>query len=228
MMTIARNCLLLLILMIILLLPSLTHAQSRFFAGGAAGIATLSADGQTEVAPQSVAFATYRPFNGPAVNIFAGVHFNDFLSAQGNYIWNRNDLTVTSSRASSDSVAVDEEERGSSQDSFILDLLLYFRDRASWARPYLSVGTGVVRFNSDHRSVVNARGSTLRLPPEYTTSELPLRVAVGIDMAVGRGFAVRYSFSETITANPVSSRLVPRGERNMANFQNLFGIVKYF
>jgi hypothetical protein len=208
--------------------PVLLHAQSRFFGGGIVGISTLSADGQTAVATTSVAFSTYRPFNGAALNLFAGAHVNDFLSIQGNYIWNRNDVRVTLSMASQGSLAVFEEKRHSTQNSVIGDVLLYFRDRESWVRPYLSAGTGVVRFKSDHRELVSLQGAPGRLPVEVISSKLALRVAVGIDVAVGRGFAIRYSFSETIRDNPVSSRLNPPGGRNLANFQNLVGIVKNF
>jgi hypothetical protein len=56
---------------------------------GVAGISTLSADAQTSITSESVAFSTYRPFNGAALNVFAGIHFNDFMSLQGNYVWNR-------------------------------------------------------------------------------------------------------------------------------------------
>jgi hypothetical protein len=211
-----------------LLAPALVYAQSRFFVGGVAGISTLSADGQTQIMPGSVAFSTYRPFNGGALNVFAGIHVNDFVSFQGNYIWNSNDLTVTSSVASAASLSVVEEGRRSSQNSAIGDFLLYFRDRESWARPYLSVGTGVVRFESRQREVKHLQGSAVGLPAEFTSSALALRVAVGIDVAIGQRFAIRYSFSETIRANPVSSRQRPPGERNLANFQNLFGFVKNF
>jgi len=217
-----------LLLLIMTFSPSVVHGQSRFFAGGVGGIATLSADAETSITPDSVAFSTYRPFNGAALNVFAGTHVNDFLSLQGNYIWNRNDITVTSSLASSGTVAVNEEKRRSSQNSAILDLLLYFRNRHNWVRPYLSVGSGVVRFKSDHRESLNVRGSASRLPGQFTSSNVALRVAVGVDVYVRRRFAIRYSFSETISENPLSSRLSPRGERNLANFQNLFGIVKYF
>ncbi len=217
-----------LLLLSVLLAPVLLQAQSRFFVGGIGGIATLSADGQTLITPESFAFSTYRPFNGAALNLFVGTHLNDFLSLQGNYVWNRNEITVTSSNASSDSLAVSEEKRGSSQRSGIMDVLLYFRDRESGARPYLSVGSGLVHFKTDHRESLNDRGTPARLPLEFTSTELALRVAVGIDIAIGRQFAVRYSFSETIRKNPVSSRQSPPGERNLANFQNLFGIVKYF
>ena len=45
---------------------------------------------------------------------------------------------------------------------------------------------------------------------------------------MGDQWSFRYSFSETITGNPISARLTPPGERNLANFQNLFGFVRRF
>ena len=47
-----------------------------------------------------------------------------------------------------------------------------------------------------------------------------------MDLALLRGWRLRYSFSESLSGNPLSRRLTPMGERNLANFQNLFGVVK--
>jgi hypothetical protein len=47
-------------------------------------------------------------------------------------------------------------------------------------------------------------------------------------MTIHGRWAFRYTFSETIRGNPVSARLSPPGQRNLATFQNLFGIVKTF
>jgi hypothetical protein len=66
------------------------------------------------------------------------------------------------------------------------------------------------------------------VPPQVDTLKLPLRVAVGIDLLFRRGWGFRYSFSETMTSNPFSVTLDPPGSRRLANFQNLFGFVKYF
>jgi hypothetical protein len=49
-----------------------------------------------------------------------------------------------------------------------------------------------------------------------------------LDLEIGRGWIVRYSFSESLSGNPISERLLPPGERNLANFQNLFGIIRAF
>jgi hypothetical protein len=63
---------------------------------------------------------------------------------------------------------------------------------------------------------------------EIASTRLALRVAVGIDLAVSDRWSFRYSFSETISGNPISTRLMPPGERNLANFQNLFGVIRRF
>ncbi len=121
-----------------------------------------------------------------------------------------------------------EQIRTSSQHGVLGDLLVFFRNRRSSARPYLSVGAGFVRLRSTEVSINSIVGAP-RLPPKQFTSTAPaLRVAVGIDLALGRGWAFRYSFSETIRNNPISAQLSPPGRRHLANFQNLFGFVKNF
>ena len=55
-----------------------------------------------------------------------------------------------------------------------------------------------------------------------------LRVAVGIDIAVGPTWSVRYSFSEGISPNPIGERLTPAGQRVLMNFQNLVGVMATF
>jgi hypothetical protein len=51
---------------------------------------------------------------------------------------------------------------------------------------------------------------------------------VGVDVEIGRGWDFRFTFSETISANEISRQLTPPGPRNLANFQNAFGLVKRF
>jgi hypothetical protein len=51
---------------------------------------------------------------------------------------------------------------------------------------------------------------------------------VGIDLRVSPRMSFRYSFSETISANPISPSLTPPGKRGLMNFQNLFGFVAKF
>lgn len=167
----------------------------------------------------------YKPENGPALNVFAGVHLTRFLSAQANYVWNRNDVALLSSFLSRSGGGFYEQDRESRQHAFVGDALLYFRARGSGVRPYLSTGVGAVRFGS--RQVRRTVESGLRAPEgDIAATKVGLRVAVGIDLSFGSGWDFRYSFSETISGNPISPRLTPPGERSIANFQNLFGFVR--
>jgi hypothetical protein len=195
------------------------YGESRYFVSVLGGVSTLSADAATQLGGSNAA-ALYAPENGGALNAAAGISLNDWLSAQVSYIWNRNGLTLTQL---SDG-AFFEQQRRSRQDAGVADLLLYFRNRASWVRPYLSAGVGFVRFADALGSV---RG---QLAPPHAISEVRplLRVAVGIDLMHASGWGFRYSFSEAISGNPYSAILTPRGPRNLANFQNLFGFIRYF
>ena len=85
----------------------------------------------------------------------------------------------------------------------------------------------MVRFGSEPAD--GAVGSGLAPPDgKIASTRLLLRVAVGIDLAMGEQWSFRYSFSESISGNPISARLRLPGERNLANFQNLFGFVRRF
>jgi len=203
-------------------------AQTTPFAGVLAGVSVLSADGRSLTTGNQSAVSLYKPENGPAVNVFGGVHLTDYFSIQGNYVWDRNRLTLNSTQASEGAGVFYEQSRTSAQHAVIGDLLLYFRDRKTWFRPYLSVGSGFVYFTSREQALLALQG-TPRLPVQEFDSTVPaLRVAVGMDFALRGGWALRYSFSETIRSNPISEQLSPPGQRNLANFQNLFGIFKRF
>jgi hypothetical protein len=73
-----------------------------------------------------------------------------------------------------------------------------------------------------------SRGGPARPPAMFVSTNPALRVAVGIDIDMAAGWRFRYSFSETISRNPVSAQLSPPAQRNLANFQNLFGAIKSF
>lgn len=192
------------------------------------GISTLSADGRSTITPTATSVSLYKPENGLALNLFGGVHLTEFISLQGNYVWNRNALLLTATQFSGVGQLLYEQNRGSTQQSGIGDLLLYFRDRRSRVRPYLSAGAGFVHFKSSQRELRVIRGTPV-LPPESFASRAPvLRVAVGIDLILSHNWSFRYSFSETMHKNPISAQLSPPGQRNLANFQNLFGFVRYF
>ena len=67
------------------------------------------------------------------------------------------------------------------------------------------------------------------LPPlEFASNVFALRVPVGMDVNLGNGWALRYTFSETLSENPISDRLSPPGQHSLKNFENLFGVVKQF
>ena len=201
-------------------------AQVTPFAGALGGVATLSADARSLPTSQGLNVSLYKPENGPAVNLIAGVHLNQYLSVQASYVWNRNGLTLSSSSSGPNSFY--EERRKSSQQAVLFDLLVYFRRLDDRLRPYLSAGTGVVRFSSAQERLVALRGTPVLPQTRFSSTRPALRVAVGIDVALTHRVALRYSFGETIRHNDISAQLSPSGERLLTNFQNLFGFVVRF
>ena len=203
------------------------QTSSRLFAGAVAGISTLSADARSDVADAGAGASLYAPENGPALNVFVGMHVHEYVALQANYVWNRNDLALTSVHASENGPSFYDQARSSSQHAAVGDLLVYFRNRRSGLRPYLSAGLGVVHLQTT--AAGEGRATRAALPPvrAEATSAL-LRVAVGIDVTLRRGWSARYTFSESVSSNPISGLLSPPGQRALANFQNLFGLVRAF
>jgi Outer membrane protein beta-barrel domain len=197
----------------------------RVSVGAVAGVSTLSADARSEITTGGADVSLYKPENGPALNVFVGMHVREYVTLQANYIWNRNRLALASVRSTDLGQSFYEQPRTSSQHAIVGDLLVYFRERRSVVRPYLSVGAGIVRFETLADGPARSRNV---VPPAETlrARRATLRVAVGLDLTVGRGWSVRYSFSESVSGNPISAQLSPRGQRNLANFQNLFGVVR--
>ena len=198
---------------------------ARAYAGAVAGISTLSADARSTIESGAADVSLYTPENGPALNLLIGLHVHDYATVQANYVWNRNDVVLTSVGAAGRSFY--EQPRTSSQHAVVGDLLVYFRNRRSALRPYLSVGAGVVRLESTVTGEARALSATPP-PAHLQATRALLRVAVGIDVAMGGHWSARYSFSESISGNPFSAQLSPPGQRGLANFQNLFGIVRAF
>ncbi len=219
-----------LVVVVVLLAGVTTVAaqEDRAYLGVIAGFSILSADGRSVTTVDRSSVSLYSPENGPALNLFGGWALGNYVSVQGNYIWNRNRLTLTSTEALETGVRFYEQTRTSSHHSVFGDVLVYFRARGERIRPYLSTGVGLVRLESlDERTLVQTGG--IDLPPAvFSDTTVALRVAVGIDVRVGRGWAVRYSFSEFIGPNPISQQINPPGEHALMNFQNLFGIVRSF
>lgn len=200
----------------------------NLYAGAVGGIATLSADGRSLLSGSDGEVSLYKPENGAALNIFAGWDFSDYASLQGNYIWNQNDLSLVSTAFGPGGTKDYQQARRSQQNSAMADLLVYFRRRKSPVRPYLSVGTGLISLKSTEQDLVVVTGSPAIPARTFSATRPGLRVAVGLDVRLRRGLFLRYSFSDTISANPISSQLSPPGQRGLENFQNLFGLVERF
>lgn len=196
------------------------------YAGVIGGIATLSADAGSQSTASGLALSDYSPQNGGALNVFAGAHFHKYLSAQVNYVFNQNDLLLSST--SSTSNAFYQQERTSSQHAFIADFLIYFRKRGSRIRPYLGTGTGFVHLSSKEGTLLRSGGTPLLPPSTFSSIRPVLRSHVGIDVRLARRLDFRYSFSETLSKNDISKHLSPPAPRRLANFQNLFGFVVRF
>jgi hypothetical protein len=189
------------------------------------GISTLSADARVEGSPPGRSSA-YKPENGPALMLFGGRHFTEYFSAQLSYGWNRNDALFSGSDLASFS-SFDLPAR-IAQHTVVAETMVYFRPRASRLRPYLSAGPGVVVARSEASGVARVRGSPIIPSAKLDSVQPAFRVAVGIDWPVHERIRLRYSFSETIQRNPLSHALQPRGERNLANFENWWGLAWTF
>jgi len=199
--------------------------NQRLFVGAVAGVSTLSADARSEITTDGADVSLYKPENGLALNVLLGMHVRQYVTVQANYIWNRNQLALASVRSTDLGPSFYEQPQTGSQHAIVGDLLVYFRERRSVVRPYLSVGVGVVRLKTRADGLARTRNA---VPPAETlrATRAALRVAVGLDLTLGRGWSVRYSFSESLSGNPIGAQLSPPGQRNLANFQNLFGVVR--
>jgi hypothetical protein len=204
------------------------NAQRRPYFGVLTGVSTLSADSRTALDSSSATTSSYKPENGLTTDAYLGLHWSDYFSIQGDYLWNRNLLTMDSLAASTigTGTRLYEVTFQSRQHTALGSALLYFRPRSSWVRPFLSVGGGVVHLSAEPVSDGVVRG--LSPPGPFRATKPALHVAVGIDLKVNNGWGFRYSFAETSSSNPITQQLTPQGSRMLANFRNLFGVVKYF
>ena len=71
-------------------------------------------------------------------------------------------------------------------------------------------------------------GTPILPPQNFSSNVIALRVPVGMDVNLGKGLVLRYTFSETMSKNPIGDRLSPAGQHSLKNFENLFGLVKGF
>jgi hypothetical protein len=215
------------VVLILISVRASAQDEPRIFAGALYGVSALSADASAVTTGNSAAVSLYDPTNGPAVNLFAGIHVAQYFSVQANWMWNLNDLTLVSSLSTPNFRAFYDQRRDSAQHAVVLDGLVYFRRLDSAIRPYLGTGLSVLRFSSEEMVVHTAQGLT---PPAGTiaSTRIGLRSHVGIDFRLSRRIAFRYSFSETISGNPIGPSLMPPGRWALMNFQNLFGLVGRF
>jgi len=194
------------------------------FVGAMGGLSTLSGDGRSIVNGGSTAVSLYKPENGLTAMLFGGRHFSDWVGAQLSYASNGNDLLLTSVAVDAGAERSYEQARRARMHALVAELMVYFRGRESRIRPYLSAGPGYSRISTKAGSVPVSKGIVSLPPLESATGSVALRVAVGMDVRLSKRLWLRYSFAETIQRNAVSKLLTPVGQRNLANFQNLFGV----
>ena len=189
-------------LLIALVVLNVPHACGQFFVSGLAGVADLSGAAAVRATPPAA--SSYDPKLGLAWNVSAGYQFNDWLSGQVGYTWNRNQILSSAVAGAS----FQQQEVTHSQAAVGADFMVYFRPRSSNLRPWVAVGPALVRIDS--------------------ASKPGFRAAVGVDLTSRSGWGFRYTFGETMTANPFAEALRPPSSKGLMNFQNLFGIMKRF
>lgn len=207
------------------LLPIAAAQTPRFFAGAGPGIAILSAASGTAISADRAALSNYAPKLGLMGHVFFGWHANEYLSLQGAWSYQTNDLTLS---ATASNGAFYQQRRDSRQHNGGGEVLLYFRNRRSFVRPFLSAGLGLQRIASDAAATLTQQGSIALPPAAFTATEPGLRVAAGADLLLGKGWGLRYAFLETLQRNPIGRRLTPSAGSPLMNFHHVFGFVKYF
>ena len=91
----------------------LSLAEVVPYTGVMGGIATLSADAGSGRVGQGLNLSSYAPANGGALDVFVGSHLYNYVSVQGDFIWNKNGLRLNSSSSGTGSFY--EQDRGSTQ-----------------------------------------------------------------------------------------------------------------
>jgi hypothetical protein len=198
-------------------------ALAQSFAGASGGLSTLSADAAKSGSPPSE-FSQYKPENGATASVFAGYDFSDWWSVQASYGWNRNSVVLSGGGP----VSAYEVPATVTMHTGAVEAMLYFRRRSDRIRPYLSAGPGVTGLRASPAGDPLVRPRSVAPPASFHSTGIALRVAVGIDVRVSGRFALRYSFGETIQPNAIGNQLLPPSSRNLANFQNQWGLVWRF
>ena len=216
------------LLMVGCLMPSVLTAQrltkETIYFGAMGGIATLSGDANAVITPNSASTSTYDPSNGGAAGAFIGAHVFDYFSFEADYVWNRNDVVLTSSINSPGASSFYRLPETVTQNAFLGSALIYFRKPESRIRPYLSEGAGGVLIHS-RLSGGGIIGGAPALPPASSHhASIAVRTSVGLDVRLSGFWYFRYSFGETIARNTFGDQLSPPEHRVAKNFQSLFGI----
>lgn len=220
------------LLILACLVPSLTFAQQLtkrlIYVGAMGGIATLSGDGSAVIKSSSAATSLLDPSDGPAGEIFAGIHLFQYVSFQADYVWNRNNVVLVSTSGTPGMLSFLRQPAVITQDAFLGSVLVYFRQRASRIRPYLSEGVGVVLIHSRSSGGAIVEGSPVRPPDTSNHASVALRTSVGIDIQLPGPWHVRYSFGQTINRNTLGRQVSPALHRVPENFQSLLGVYLQF
>ena len=196
--------------------------------GGMGGVATLSADSSAIVSPISASTSLYLPSNGGAASAFIGVHVFNYVSVQGDYVWNRNDAVLVSSISAPGPTSFYRLPQSLTQNAFLTNALVYFRKRGSRIRPYVSEGVGAVLIHSRLSGGGILSGNPTLPPNSSDHASIALRTSVGLDVRLRGSWYLRYSFGETITRNTFGDQLSPPEHRIAKNFQSLFGVYVKF
>jgi hypothetical protein len=216
------------VLAVACLVPSFLLAQrlTRVFVyfGGMGGLATLSGDGNAIITPTSASTSLYDPSNGGAAAAFVGIHFSNYVSLQADYVWNRNNVVLTSTFSGPGASSFYKQPESVTQNALLANVLVYFRKRGSRIRPYLSEGVGSVFIHSQLSPGGIVAGNPALLPASSDHVSVALRTSVGLDVRLHGSWYFRYSFGETITRNTFGDQLSPPEHRVPKNFQSLFGI----
>jgi hypothetical protein len=108
------------------------------YVGALGGLATLSGDGRSAITGSSAATSFYDPQKRRGGQFVLGMASVQVCSIQGNYIWNRNDLTLVSTLSNPAGSSFYQQPMSSTENAFIGDVLVYFRPRGDRIRPFLS------------------------------------------------------------------------------------------
>lgn len=199
-------------------------AQPRYFLGGGPGAAVLSGASGSAVNQNSVEISAYQPRLGALAHVFGGWHISEYVSLQGAWSANWNDLVYS---ASSDA-GFFQQEQNSFQQNLGADTLLYFRNRRSFVRPFLSAGLNYMRFRSNVTELRTIGGQPPSVPGNFRAEEPGLRVAAGADLLLPNGWGFRYAFLENLQRNVAGRQLSPPAGGPLMTFQHIFGLIKYF